>query len=159
MRINYEDATDAAYIDLDEKTNTHISKEVEPGIILDYDDQGNVIGIEIFPVSEGGSRHTAPTINLSAHIIGTRPEYHPETRFTDSGHAHQASRKRLISQEQVFDTIQNPDFTLPDQANPLLKRFTKKLPAPDNRRLTVIADTSADPWQVLTAFETNRYGN
>ncbi len=49
LRINKED--DALYLKLDE-TRIVESEEVQPGIILDYDDIGRVIGIEMLGLSD-----------------------------------------------------------------------------------------------------------
>ena len=46
MKLNYYAETDSLYIDLSAKTSTE-SKEISPGIILDYDSEGNLVGIDI----------------------------------------------------------------------------------------------------------------
>jgi uncharacterized protein YuzE len=46
MKINYYSDTDSLYIDLSSHTSTE-SKEVSPGIVLDYDEEGNLVGIDI----------------------------------------------------------------------------------------------------------------
>ena len=46
MKLNYYQETDSLYIDLAEKTSTE-SKEVSEGIVLDYDADGNLVGIDI----------------------------------------------------------------------------------------------------------------
>jgi len=46
MKIAYYPDTDSMYIDLSSKSSTE-STEVSPGIILDYDDKGNLVGIDI----------------------------------------------------------------------------------------------------------------
>lgn len=46
MRINYYAETDSLYIDLSSKPSTD-SREVSDGIILDYDAEGNLVGIDI----------------------------------------------------------------------------------------------------------------
>jgi len=46
MRIAYYPDTDSMYIDL--KANTSVeSKEVSQGVVLDYDEAGNLVGIDI----------------------------------------------------------------------------------------------------------------
>ena len=46
MKITYYPDTDSMYIDL--KANSSVeSKEVSPGVVLDYDDAGNLVGIDI----------------------------------------------------------------------------------------------------------------
>ncbi len=46
MRINYYPDTDSLYIDLSSKTSVD-SREVSDGIVLDYDVDGNLVGIDI----------------------------------------------------------------------------------------------------------------
>jgi len=46
MRINYYPDTDSLYIDLSSKTSVD-SREVSDGIVLDYDADGNLVGIDI----------------------------------------------------------------------------------------------------------------
>ncbi|MFZ5588891.1 MAG: DUF2283 domain-containing protein [Pseudomonadota bacterium] len=46
MKLNYYPETDSLYIDLSEKPSTE-SKEVSEGVVLDYDEAGNLVGIDI----------------------------------------------------------------------------------------------------------------
>ena len=46
MKLNYYPNTDSLYIDLSEKTSVE-SREISEGIILDYDAEGNLVGIDI----------------------------------------------------------------------------------------------------------------
>ena len=46
MKINYYPETDSLYIDLSEKTSTE-SREISEGVVLDYDSEGNLVGIDI----------------------------------------------------------------------------------------------------------------
>jgi uncharacterized protein YuzE len=46
MKLNYYPETDSLYIELSEKSSVE-SKEASVGIILDYDAQGNLVGIDI----------------------------------------------------------------------------------------------------------------
>lgn len=46
MRISYYPETDSMYIDLSEKKSSE-SREVSPGVVLDYDDEDNLVGIDI----------------------------------------------------------------------------------------------------------------
>lgn len=46
MKLNYYPDTDSLYIDLAEGHSTE-SKEVSEGIVLDYDADGNLVGIDI----------------------------------------------------------------------------------------------------------------
>jgi uncharacterized protein YuzE len=46
MKIDYYPETDSLYIDLSEKSSVE-SKEISEGIVLDYDAEGNLVGIDI----------------------------------------------------------------------------------------------------------------
>ena len=46
MRIAYYPDTDSMYIDLSSKKSSE-STEVTPGVVLDYDEDGNLVGIDI----------------------------------------------------------------------------------------------------------------
>ena len=46
MKLNYYPETDSLYIDLSEKTSVE-SKEITEGVVLDYDVEGNLVGIDI----------------------------------------------------------------------------------------------------------------
>jgi len=46
MKLNYYPDTDSLYIDFAERASAE-SKEVSEGVILDYDSEGNLVGIDI----------------------------------------------------------------------------------------------------------------
>jgi uncharacterized protein YuzE len=46
MKLNYYPDTDSLYIDLSEKPSAE-SREVSEGVVLDYDAEGNLVGIDI----------------------------------------------------------------------------------------------------------------
>jgi uncharacterized protein YuzE len=46
MKFNYYPETDSLYISLSEKPSTD-SQEVSAGIVLDFDSEGNLVGIDI----------------------------------------------------------------------------------------------------------------
>jgi uncharacterized protein YuzE len=46
MKLVYYPETDSLYIDLSEKTSVE-STEISEGIVLDYDDEGKLVGIDI----------------------------------------------------------------------------------------------------------------
>ena len=55
-KFHYYPETDSLYIDLSEKTSAD-SREVAPGVVLDFDAEGHLVGIDI----DGASR----IVNLS----------------------------------------------------------------------------------------------
>lgn len=50
MRLKIDRDSDALYLRLDEATVTE-SEEVQPGVVLDFDVQGRMVGIEILNLS------------------------------------------------------------------------------------------------------------
>jgi uncharacterized protein YuzE len=46
VKLNYYPETDSLYIDLSEKSSVE-SKEISEGVVLDYDAEGNLVGIDI----------------------------------------------------------------------------------------------------------------
>lgn len=51
MKLNYYPDTDTLYIDLSEQASVE-SREISEGIVLDYDADGNLVGIDIDNASE-----------------------------------------------------------------------------------------------------------
>ncbi len=49
MRVHFDEKADAIYLRLDESKIVE-SEEVQPGIILDFNEQNQVVGIEILRV-------------------------------------------------------------------------------------------------------------
>jgi len=56
MKFHYYPETDSLYIDLSEK-NSVDSQEIAPGIVLDFDSEGYLVGIDV--------DHASQIINLS----------------------------------------------------------------------------------------------
>lgn len=46
MKLNYHPDTDSLYIDLSERESVE-SREISAGVVLDYDAEGNLVGIDI----------------------------------------------------------------------------------------------------------------
>lgn len=51
MRIHVDEQADALYLRLSESTVVE-SEEVQPGVVLDFDEDGKVVGIEILRMKE-----------------------------------------------------------------------------------------------------------
>jgi len=56
VKFHYYPETDSPYIDLAEKTSAE-SREVAPGVVLDFDEEGHLVGIDI--------DHASQVVNLS----------------------------------------------------------------------------------------------
>lgn len=50
MRLHYDEQADAMYLRLDDATAVLESEEVQPGIVLEFNAEGQVVGIEILRV-------------------------------------------------------------------------------------------------------------
>jgi uncharacterized protein YuzE len=46
MKVNYYPDTDSLYIDLSHRPSVE-SREISAGVVLDYDEEGNLVGIDI----------------------------------------------------------------------------------------------------------------
>ena len=51
MKLNYYKDTDSLYIDLSSKPSAE-SREISEGVVLDYDTEGNIVGIDIDNASQ-----------------------------------------------------------------------------------------------------------
>jgi len=51
MKLHYYPETDSLYIDLSERGATD-SREVAPGVVLDFDQEGRLVGIDIDKASQ-----------------------------------------------------------------------------------------------------------
>jgi uncharacterized protein YuzE len=63
MKVTVDKETDALYMRLSD-IRIHDSEEVKPGIILDYDEKNNLVGIEILRVSE-----RVPSASLKSILV------------------------------------------------------------------------------------------
>jgi uncharacterized protein YuzE len=51
MKVHFDEKTDAIYFRLDDSKIVE-SEEVKPGIVLDYNDKNQVVGVEILNVKK-----------------------------------------------------------------------------------------------------------
>ncbi|MGI8966506.1 MAG: DUF2283 domain-containing protein [Limisphaerales bacterium] len=61
MKLNYYPETDSLYIDFSSHPSAE-SREVSEGVVLDYDEKGNIVGIDIDHASK---KLDLPELNLS----------------------------------------------------------------------------------------------
>ncbi|WP_020507424.1 DUF2283 domain-containing protein [Lamprocystis purpurea] len=54
MKLEFDPVADAAYFEIT-SAELEATKEIEPGIIADYDANGHIVGIEILAVSKRGN--------------------------------------------------------------------------------------------------------
>ena len=64
MKINYYSETDSLYIDLSNNSSVD-SEGVSEGVVLDYDEKGNLVGIDIDQASQ--------KLDLQEHIFNKIP--------------------------------------------------------------------------------------
>ncbi len=72
MKFHYYPETDSLYIDLSEKKSVD-SREVTPGVVLDFDSEGQLVGIDIDHASKIAnlSRLEAEALPLTSVSLGT----------------------------------------------------------------------------------------
>ena len=51
MKVQYDSKTDTLSVILKDNTTVHESDEDKPGVILDYDKEGNLVSLEILDAS------------------------------------------------------------------------------------------------------------
>lgn len=51
MKLEYDPTVDALYVRLNDRDIIE-SEQIRPGIVLDYDEAGNVVGIEVLSASK-----------------------------------------------------------------------------------------------------------
>jgi len=64
MKLNYYPDTDSLYIDLAEQPSAE-SKEISEGVVLDYDEKGRLVGIDI--------DNASTKVNLKKLILNKLP--------------------------------------------------------------------------------------
>jgi uncharacterized protein YuzE len=55
MKLEFDPQADAAYLELTE-AEVEKSKEIQPGVIVDYDVEGQIVGIEVLHLSQRAKR-------------------------------------------------------------------------------------------------------
>ncbi len=63
MRIKLDKASDALYFRLDDNRIVE-SEEIRPGVILDYDENDKVVGVEFLGVSERATKDELSTMQF-----------------------------------------------------------------------------------------------
>jgi uncharacterized protein YuzE len=71
LKLNYYADTDSLYIDLAERASVE-SREISAGVVLDYDAEGNLVGIDIDNASRKVDLKNL-TLNKLPAIIQTNP--------------------------------------------------------------------------------------
>jgi uncharacterized protein YuzE len=72
VKFNYYPETDSLYIDLSEKISAE-SKEVSPGIVLDFDNEGCLVGIDIDRASKTIDIKKIESVSLPIEIFTMKP--------------------------------------------------------------------------------------
>jgi uncharacterized protein YuzE len=63
MKLHYHPETDSLYIDLSARTSVD-SHEVADGLVVDFDEEGNVVGLDIQRASQTLDLKTIETVAL-----------------------------------------------------------------------------------------------
>jgi uncharacterized protein YuzE len=72
MKLRYYADTDSLYIDLAERASAD-SREVTPGVVLDFDAAGALVGIDIDQASHHLDLSSLGTGTVSVEMVGARP--------------------------------------------------------------------------------------
>ena len=72
MKLRYYADTDSLYIDLADRPSAD-SREVTPGVVLDFDADGFLVGIDIDRASAQLDISDLDTGSLLVELVGTRP--------------------------------------------------------------------------------------
>lgn len=70
MKLHYYPEADSLYIDLNSRPGAD-SREVADGLVIDFDAQGNIVGIDIDHASEKLDLKTLEAVSLPA--VATKP--------------------------------------------------------------------------------------
>lgn len=81
MKFQYYPETDSLYIDLIDRPSAE-SEEVRPGVVLDFDADGNIVGIDIDHASR-----VADLTRLESEALPAHPRTLPEREGSDAGRA------------------------------------------------------------------------
>ena len=73
MRVHYYPETDSLYLDLSERSAAD-SREVAPGIVMDFDESGSVVGIDIDRASTIVELHRLEAVALPVHHVSVGGE-------------------------------------------------------------------------------------
>ena len=63
MKMNYYPDTDTLYIDLSSKSSSD-TKEIADGVLVDFDEQGDIVGIDIDHASQKLDLHELELVEL-----------------------------------------------------------------------------------------------
>ncbi len=63
VKLHYYPETDSLYIDLNSRPSVD-SREVADGLVVDFDEQGNIVGIDIDHASQVLDLRTVETVSL-----------------------------------------------------------------------------------------------
>ncbi len=69
MKLHYYPETDSLYIDLNSRPSVD-SREITDGLVVDFDEQGNIVGIDIDHASKVLDLKTIETVALPVGSAG-----------------------------------------------------------------------------------------
>ncbi|EIC21513.1 DUF2283 domain-containing protein [Thiorhodovibrio frisius] len=70
MKLELDPIADAAYFEICD-ADVETARELEPGIIADYDDKGRLVGIEVLAIRQCGTTNTESPAMLP---LGAKPQ-------------------------------------------------------------------------------------
>jgi uncharacterized protein YuzE len=70
MKLHYDQETDSLYIDLNSRPSAD-SREIQDGVVIDFDAKGKIVGIDIQHASEVLDLATLETDSLPTALLRT----------------------------------------------------------------------------------------
>ncbi len=74
MQFNYYAETDMLYIALREKASVE-SEEIRPGLVIDFDEEGKVVGIEVEDASKQADLSSLQAFSFPNQVAGNDYSY------------------------------------------------------------------------------------
>lgn len=81
MKFHYYQDTDSLYIFLSEKTSSD-SREVTPGVVMDFDEDGHIVGIDIDHASQLVNLSRLEAQGIPIGYLSLSNSYSPQARKT-----------------------------------------------------------------------------
>ena len=98
MKLRIDRESDALYFRLDDSEIVE-SEEVQPGVILDFNEHGQVVGLEMLHISERVDARTLQSLEFDTAQVFDALSFYSD---------HQEAINQYIEHNQVPDSLTNP---------------------------------------------------
>jgi uncharacterized protein YuzE len=83
--LKYSKSVDALYLSLRED-EVEDTREIRPGVMVDYNSTGEVIGVEILDFMERLKQQSGPSVALEGGNVGAENGREPDELVVDTAH-------------------------------------------------------------------------